>query len=456
MFHVADPENLRSEDGDENRLVTGWKLKGIDKRRFCVARDGDDLLVSFECDICIFAKIYSRLPDSGVDNDKFVLGCIRRANLDAFWSRARSTVTSNTVRFREMVNMSNRLGFEPPYSDPGPLPGYDHCGYRVAVLMLTKSLKSGRYSDTHSQWDTIRKFRSTFSNQIRASRVSNSTTMTLADNKGLGYQRLTTDPCGSLWFNRFMTGCQKRMGQDWRPNRAISIQLVNRLLILTESRIMDAAGNSGERDKWIMAGSYFCFCFVLSLRSPEGLMVDLAGLIEFNSDHNGRPFVVIPLLGQVKGEDHTRQHLLHCVNTTDSGISVCSWVNRLLGIHRLKQRTVGPAFLNEFDIQSSTAEMNDLMIELLGEIYEDNRDLFAVDIKSALDVADKYNVFRSFRRGSESRAVAKKVSEADRYVVNRWRKKEVAGTAKVSHPIDQHYVDVSIVKDSFLRYTKAM
>lgn len=211
-----------------------------------------------------------------------------------------------------------------------------------------------------------------------------------------------------------------------------------------------------ERDKWIMAGSYFCFCYVLSLRSPEGLLVDLKGLIEFNRSGEHRSFVIVPLLGQVKGEDHTRQHLLHCVNTTDSGISVISWVRRLLAIHRLKGRSDGPAFVNEFDGQSSTAEMNDLFIELLIEIYELRRELFAVDIKSSSDISEKYNVFRSFRRGSESRAVAQKVSEADRYVVNRWRKKEVAGTGKVSHPIDQHYVDVSIVKDSFLRYTRAM
>ena len=49
-----------------------------------------------------------------------------------------------------------------------------------------------------------------------------------------------------------------------------------------------------------------------------------------------------------------------------------------------------------------------------------------------------------------------KVSEADRYVVNRWKKKENAGTGKVSHSIDQHYVDVAMVKDSFIRYTRAM
>ena len=144
-----------------------------------------------------------------------------------------------------------------------------------------------------------------------------------------------------------------------------------------------------ERDKWIMAGSYFCFCYVLSLRSPEGLLVDLKGLIEFNRSGEHRSFVIVPLLGQVKGEDHTRQHLLHCVNTTDSGISVISWVRRLLAIHRLKGRSDGPAFVNEFDGQSSTAEMNDLFIELLIEIYELRRELFAVDIKSSSDISDE-------------------------------------------------------------------
>ena len=82
--------------------------------------------------------------------------------------------------------------------------------------------------------------------------------------------------------------------------------------------------------------------------------------------------------------------------------------------------------------------------------------MFGVDIKSLEDLVDKYHVFRSFRRGSESRAVAMKVSEADRYVVNRWRRKEVAGASRVNHPIGQHYVDISQVSPSFLRYTKAM
>jgi hypothetical protein len=100
--------------------------------------------------------------------------------------------------------------------------------------------------------------------------------------------------------------------------------------------------------------------------------------------------------------------------------------------------------------------MNETFLELLSEIYEDDRDLFAVDVRTTSDLYDKYNVFRSFRRGSESRAVSANVSEGDRYIVNRWRKKERAGSSKISLSIDQYYVDISLAKDPFLRYTKAM
>ena len=210
------------------------------------------------------------------------------------------------------------------------------------------------------------------------------------------------------------------MGQDWRPNRALSNPLIHRVLNLTESRIL-LSTSKAEREKWVIAGIYFCFYYVLSLRSPEGLMVDLPGLIEFSEKRVD--CVVIPLLGQVKGENHTRYHLRHCVNRAKSGIQVRAWVKRLRALHSHNRCTSGPAFINSVTgLHSSTSEMNDLSQELLAEIFEEDRELFGIDIRSAADLSDKYNVFRSFRRGSESRAVSENVSEPDRYVVNRWRK----------------------------------
>ena len=183
-------------------------------------------------------------------------------------------------------------------------------------------------------------------------------------------------------------------------------------------------------------------------------MADLEGLLRFHDPDSEE--VVVPLLGRFKGEHHAKQHLLISCATTGSGIKVKLWLNRVMAVHSARKRSSGPAFVDATGYQSSTADMNVLFLEVLTEIYEENPKVFGLDITEAGDLADKFNVFRSFRRGSESRAVAMKVSEADRYVVNRWKKKESAGTGKVSHAIDQHYVDITMVKESFLRYTSAM
>ena len=57
MFHISDEENLYVGEGDEDRLRSGWKPKPSDLRKYSEARDGDDLMISFECDFCIFTKI---------------------------------------------------------------------------------------------------------------------------------------------------------------------------------------------------------------------------------------------------------------------------------------------------------------------------------------------------------------------------------------------------------------
>ncbi len=153
-------------------------------------------------------------------------------------------------------------------------------------------------------------------------------------------------------------------------------------------------------------------------------------LIQYHVDPSEE--VVIPLLGRFKGEHHVKQHLLMSCGHTGSGIRVKQRVRRMLAVHRASNRSSGPVFVNHDRYQSSTSEMNELFLMVLGEIYEEQPALFGINFQDIGDLPDKFNVFRSLRRGSESRAVAMKVSEADRYVVNRrkkgvrWSKQNVA------------------------------
>ena len=183
------------------------------------------------------------------------------------------------------------------------------------------------------------------------------------------------------------------------------------LLRLVETCITDAE-TFDNRKRWVMAGSYFCFCYVVSLRSPEGLMTELEGLAGYC--YASEDFVIIPLKGQVKGENHSCQRLLHSVKTTDFGIEVRAWVRRLMAAHTIRGRASGPAFVDPTsNTQSTTSDLHDLFLELLVDLFDSHRRLFGVDIESSVDVMHKYHVFRSFRRGFESRAVAKRVDEAD-------------------------------------------
>ena len=65
-------------------MESGWTRRKEVVGRFRTGSDGDDLLVSFECDDCIFGKLYRRRPNPNCDKDVYAMACIRRINLDAF------------------------------------------------------------------------------------------------------------------------------------------------------------------------------------------------------------------------------------------------------------------------------------------------------------------------------------------------------------------------------------
>jgi hypothetical protein len=63
----------------------------------------------------------------------------------------------------------------------------------------------------------------------------------------------------------------------------------------------------------------------------------------------------------------------------------------------------------------------------------------------------KHQVFRSFRRSSDTRAIEMNVSKTDIEIVNRWHAVEAAKGNRPNFPMHQHYAQLA-----FLRYTGAM
>jgi hypothetical protein len=134
-FHIAHREgegiDPMGTDSNEDWMISVWRRKPRDKNTFKRARKGDELMVQFECDWCVFGKNCKLSPDPRHPSDILAMACIRHTLLDAFWSRESSTRQAALIR--KGILLSKGVGWTPPYHEQGPLPLFDHCGYEVAI-----------------------------------------------------------------------------------------------------------------------------------------------------------------------------------------------------------------------------------------------------------------------------------------------------------------------------------
>jgi hypothetical protein len=442
------------EDPNEReRLTVAWGKKHQSEDEFHFGRNGDHCMVPFECDTCIFRKLQRRSPDVTSPTDDLLLACIRRVNLDAFWSRSKDTVRGNKEKIALSLKFSEAVGLSGSYTVDGALPDFDHCGYEVAINIVLYSRRPGAHSNEYTQFDTVRKLRTAYSNHCRSTAQANRSSWSIGDTKGK-YQRLGTDPCGSFWFYRFMEGMKRRMGQDWRPNKAISKTLMLRVLKEAEVRI-DGATSPAELNRWIVFNTYATVCYVVSLRGSEGLLLDLGGLNR-KWGVGREKYVVIALLGKIKGETGDRAHLLPCVVKTSSGIKVRMVLKRLLDFKRSVGQVNGPAISDLKGKILDSRALNDAFLEILEDLFESARDLFPASIGDIETLRKRIHVFRTLRRTSDSIAIEEKVAQADIDVVNRWQAVEKAAGSRPNRPMRQHYAELELLLKPFLRYAWAM
>jgi hypothetical protein len=91
---------------------------------------------------------------------------------------------------------------------------------------------------------------------------------TSLDDVKWNYQRFFMDPCGSFWFYRFMKGMKSPMGQDWHPNKGMSVDLHLQVLEEVEMRITGAAMTPQDLNQWIVFHTYVVVSYMLFVERP--------------------------------------------------------------------------------------------------------------------------------------------------------------------------------------------
>ena len=443
-FPVLSVQDLDDSLVDETHLVEE------DKGRFKEGRNGDHLITPFQCDECHFYNMKGRRAIPNLSTDDLLLLCIRRASLDAFWSRERTTVSSNMKEAGKYLENMCLLGIENTAFPPkGPHPKEDAWGMRVACGLLLRSKDKGRNAP-HIQFETVRRTRSMFSNVCHT--CERGTGLSLVGTEGS--MMVSNSATNKPWFKRFMLGCHRRMGDVWLPDQPITMKIMRACLDLLEGY-----WKAFERDPIGQKKSALSACMLLAgfyggLRGEEINRVDLGGMKKFWSEGmNGerdRKHVPLVLSGRFKNKVGLKFFTQPLAPVTKAGVDIAKWFSRGIDVLEREGSIKGPLFRNgDKGRRASISEMDSLLCPLLREVQRKFPNL----ISHETVVEDSFSTYRSLRRGATAEAqnarIPKTVIEAN----NRWRKyARNNGTAAGMSMMDR-YSDASASVPTLIRFS---
>jgi hypothetical protein len=378
-----------------------------------------------------------------------LLCCIRRANLDAVWGREPDTVEATLRSAKQMLFQWKQVGLAPHFPPLGPLPVADLFGMRVSIEMLLKSLEPGRYHTSYQQFETIRKLRAGYANIFMASYEGVTSLRTVGGDKAK--HTLTNSPTQSLWFERFSQGCVRRMGQDVRQDWAIPLPVMSALMESFESE-WAMTKTLAQRDLIASCAAYAVVAFCGSFRGNEVFLMDLHGLRKYLLELKEKNFVIVPLLGRFKGEQHSRYHLAPLAAETNSGLNVREWIRQLVRVKEDMGRLNGPAFQDAVGGIMSSRVIEGALRERLHFLKATKPGLIPPDV----DCLEDFGISRSFRRGATSTARTRGVSDKHVDLINRWRKFEDARGRRPTLAMHDHYSDIDILVPELIMFSQAL
>jgi hypothetical protein len=339
----------------------------------------------------------------------------------------------------------------------GPWPVADKMGFMLAIGQLRYSQRPGSNRDTHLQFDSVRKLRTSYAHVHQVGRLAAEPDAIAF--KGLKGEALTVSDCpsDSRWYQMFMRGLLIRMGRQVESNWGLDYCILLKILFNLEEEFNDEACSVSRKRNIIMLGSYLVITFVCALRGNEGFLVESDGLqrmieVGKKEDELDLRHVVIPLLGRFKNEDGEKWHVMVSVNKSNSGIEIRKWIERLVRLLLLERKGMGPAFCTKAGETLDYSTMNTWFIRELEQVQKAEPTL----VDQTIDIADHYSIFRSLRKGSTARATDMNVSETVIDLHNRWRSLERTGGQRTTKSMRTYYTDLRTAIRSRLTYSRAL
>jgi hypothetical protein len=318
-------------------------------------------------------NLEGQLPIPKLDDALMML--IRQANLDAMGGRAMATIKAHAAAIMRTTQNCKIIQMTPPIPPRGPMPMSDSVGMGMAVALLFNSLSAipRLKGETHIQFDLMRRPRAT----CTAAWESSPTGIREGATISTGMTRATLTSCltQQKWFYLMLRGAETRMGHVTLRQQPLNTAVIVGILTLIKEEAEDQDYHIAH--KYYKVGAAVALAVCGSLHGNEVFMLKLAGLrkhiklgrhgvipnepMKTGTNLSDAPHTIIPLLGEFKGELGYKYHLMALASTTQSGIKLRWWMEKLIKVRQSKNCTNGPGFGNKDGSVTLMREYNEIL-----------------------------------------------------------------------------------------------
>jgi hypothetical protein len=366
-----------------------------------------------------------------------------------FGDGKRQRVEKNLTEARRTERTFTRLRMPSVTPPMGPYPLRDDFGMQAAIAILERSMDPGKHAE-FVQWETFRKTRSCITNVSQAGVGAMGDSVGAYERKKIWISSVVTH---TFWFDRFMTGLHRRVGeikkQDW-PIPIDALHAVDKILEEEWSRATTLTGQKriAEMGVWYTSG------FTSGLRGEEMLIIELAGTansLKYLEDPV-LPSYELMVLGTTKANRLSGAKFgIPCVAVTEgTNLRPGRWIKRLVEIihhqgrkrGRLFERKLRPARMCEFE---------DDFFSVLERVQATTD-----TIEKGVDLREEGGISRTLRRGLTSHALNMDIDPTLLTAINRWRVETSSEAGHVGAGMVDRYSKLETLKPYFLRFSRQL
>ena len=178
---------------------------------------------------------------------------------------------------------------------------------------------------------------------------------------------VTFCPTYILWYEIFILGIHKRMGDEVRQDIVVSLDVVHKLVEDLEEEYK-LAGDVDEMVKLTDLAVFVLAPFLAGLRGEEVtklILEEVRRVIGESRYHHKRPHIVLLLRGRFIGETGETYHMIAVSVDTNSGLRIGEWIKIRVELKERSGLVKGDYFT---DRKGQTIEVVDMESDILDMI----------------------------------------------------------------------------------------